>query len=285
MTITGGVALDNIPMLASSMDVAHLEGCIAGGFVMEQKLDGHRVILRIQDGLSPLALTRNGNPYTKGLPADLFQGFPPGRWALDGEWIAPHSGGDGVYWVFDLLDANGMVNHSTTLDDRRAILEAFFDLGLNNPKIRLVPQAKTEEEKRALVAKCRSMGAEGVMVKARTGTYKPGMRSREIFKAKFVETADVVVMALRDDGKDSVRLGAYDANGLNLIDVGRASLIGKEKAGAFSVGDVLEVRYLYMGAGERLFQPTILKRRSDKRAEECGIGQFKHVSKSVLASL
>jgi ATP-dependent DNA ligase len=286
MSLTGGIALDNIPMLASSMDVAHLDACVTGDqYVIEQKLDGHRVILRIQDGLSPLALTRNGNPYTKGLPDALFQGFPPGRWALDGEWIAPHSGGDGIYWVFDLLDANGMINYGTTLDDRRAVLEAFFDLGLNNPIIRLVPQAKSTEEKRVLVDRCRAMGAEGVMTKVKTGTYQPGARSREIFKAKFVETADVVVMALRDDGKDSVRLGAYDANGLNLIDVGRASLIGKEKSGAFAVGDVLEVRYLYMGAGERLFQPTIMKRRTDKRAEECSVQQFKHVSKTVLASL
>lgn len=282
---TTQTTLDNIPMLADSIDPTNLDRLVQDPeFVMEQKLDGHRVILRIQDGLSPLAVTRNGNPYTKGLPKDLFDGFPEGRWVLDGEWIAPHSGGDGIYWVFDMLDANGLISDRMPLLQRRCILETFM-AAMNNPKIRLVPQAKTSEEKRALVDRCRWMGAEGVMAKHRKGLYRPGARSKDMWKAKFVETADVVVLALRDDGKDSVRLGAYDANGLDVIDVGRASLIGKEKKGEFKVGDVLEVRYLYMGAGNRLFQPTILKKRTDKRAEECSIKQFKHVSKTVLASL
>jgi ATP-dependent DNA ligase len=275
-------ALDTIPMLASSMDVAAIDAIIqSDAYVLEQKLDGHRILLRIQDGLSPLALTRGGNPYTKGLPDDLFKGFPPGRWVLDGEWIAPHSGGDGVYWVFDILDANGLVDSTMVLRDRRAILEGLMPY-IDNKKIRLVPQAKTADHKDRLFRTCRTMGAEGVMAKLVTGNYVNG-RSKNIFKVKFVETADVVVMALRDDGKDSVRLGAY--NGNTLVDVGRASLIGKEKKCTFQVGDVLEVRYLYMGAGDRLFQPTILKRRDDKIAQECHVGQFKHVSKSVLASL
>lgn len=278
------MTLSNIPMLASSMDPAHLEGTITGPqFVLEQKLDGHRILLRVQDGLSPLALTRGGAPYTKGLPASLTDGLPDGRWVLDGEWIAAHSGGDGIYWVFDMLDANGLITESSTLVERRAVLEAFMSL-VSTPRIRLVPQAKTEDEKRTLVQKCRESGAEGVMVKNIDGTYQPGARSRNIFKAKFVETADVIVLALRDDGKDSVRLGAFDAQGA-LVDVGRSSLIGKEKKGAFAVGDVLEVRYLYMGANGRLFQPTIMKRRDDKLAPECLTDQFKHVRKDVLASL
>lgn len=277
------MTLQNIPMLASSMDVAHLDAVITNDqYVLEQKLDGHRILLRLQDGFSPLALTRGGNPYSKGLPKDLTDGLPSqGRWVLDGEWIAPHSGGDGIYWVFDILDANGLVDETTTLEERRIVLEAFMSL-VTTPKIRLVPQAKTTAEKQALVDRCRAEGSEGVMAKIVSGTYVPGHRSRTIFKAKFVETADVVVLALRDDLKDSVRLGAYDENG-NMVDVGRASLIGKEKRGAFQVNDVLEVRYLYMGAGNRLFQPTILKRRDDKIAQECKTNQFKHVSKKVLA--
>lgn len=270
--------LSNIPMLAVSLEPRYLEKMISSDtYVMEQKLDGHRILLRIQDGLSPLALTRGGNPYTKGLPADLFTGFPVGRWVLDGEWV------DGTYWVFDMLEANGMIDEATSLVDRRAVLEAFMSLGVSNPRIRLVPQATTTQEKQHLVDTCRAQGAEGVMVKNTHSTYLPGSRSPDIYKIKFVETADVIVIGVRDDGKDSVRLGAFD--GTTLVDVGRASLIGKEKRCPIKLHDVIEVRYLYMGAGDRLYQPTILKVRDDKLPQECTTDQFKHVSKKVLEAL
>lgn len=270
--------LDNIPMLAASMEVEGLPLSIRNPRqVMEQKLDGHRILLRVQDGLSPLALTRGGMPYTKALPKNLTRGLPAGRWVLDGELV------DGTYWVFDMLDANGMISESTPFSERRAILEAFMSL-VSTPCIRLVPQAVTQQEKQALVDRCRNEGAEGVMVKVLAGRYRPGARSVDVLKAKFVETADVVVLDVRDDGKDSVRLGAYQLTGQTLVDVGRSSLIGKEKNGKIQKGDVLEVRYLYMGSGDRLYQPTILRKRYDKLPQECTTDQFKHVSKKVLAN-
>lgn len=269
------MTLENIPMLAASAKWDESELYIVNStWVAEQKLDGHRIILRCQDGLKPLALTRGGNPYTKKLPVDIADGIPPGRWVLDGELC-----GD-TYWVFDLLDANGLVSESTPLSERREVLEAFMTL-VNTPKIKLVPQATTESAKRELFDRLREEGAEGVMFKRKDGLYYPGARSKDVLKAKFVETADVVVMALRDDGKDSVALGAYDEN-MQLVPVGRASLIGKEKKGVFQIGDVLEVRYLYMGSNSRMYQPTILKRRDDKIAPECRTDQFKHVSKKVI---
>lgn len=263
------------PMLAESVAESYFPTLLQSeAWVMEQKLDGHRVMIHLRDGLTPLVTTRNGNRYTRGLPPGLLEGMPQGEWLLDGELVGK------TYYVFDILEANGLVRPESSLEHRRSVLEAFMSL-VTTPHIRITYQAKTPEEKQALYVKCKVENAEGVMLKHKDSAYRPGLRSSEILKHKFTETADVVVLDVRDDGKDSVRLGAYDATG-NLVDVGRSSLIGKEKRGEIQKGDVLEVKYLYLGANGRLYQPTILHKRDDKLPQECTTAQFKHVNKAVL---
>jgi bifunctional non-homologous end joining protein LigD len=43
-----------------------------------------------------------------------------------------------------------------------------------------------------------------------------------------------------------------------------------------SVGDIIEVKYLYAYKGGSLYQPSLLKPRPDLRVEECVIGQLKY---------
>jgi len=275
-----------IPQLAKSAEVSSLEHFIKDdSWVMEQKLDGHR-LLQLSPGMNlpPTAITRNGSIYTRKLPRAIqdFR-FPEGEWALDGELV------DSTYWVFDIprepLNAigagEGGWDKPLVLAERRAVLETFLS-AVPSP-FRIVPQAKTVDEKIKLASKALGECYEGLLLKKADSPYRSGGRTEEWLKVKFVSTADCVVLDVRDDGKDSARLGLVD--GVTLVDVGRASLIGKEKRGEIRPGDVVEVRYLYTGAGGRLYQPTILRLRDDKTPPECSIAQLKHVNKEVLEAL
>lgn len=297
--------MDLYPQLAKQTEVTSLANFINdNGWVMEQKLDGHRVLLVSGGDHKSTALTRNGSLYSRKLPQEINDyRFPKvaavlggndgatGEWVLDGELVAECVNGHTVsstYWVFDVLQAPGL-EVGSPLWMRRAYLEAFFR-SYDGP-FKLAPQAKTPKEKADLADIALKNNFEGLVLKDARSPYRPGGRTSEWLKVKFVKTADCIVMDVRDDGKDSVKLGMIDnsdpakfPNGL-LVEVGRSSLIGKEKNGVIAMGDVIEVRYLYVGAGGRLYQPTILRKRDDKAMHECTTDQMVYVNKAVLEAL
>ena len=272
------------PQLATPLNLATVHRYINDdNYVMEQKLDGHRVVVR--GGAGPDgevgATTRNGTSYTRGLPPDLAALKAPETLILDGELLGLN------YYVFDILSAPGLGDlRGQRLRDRRVVLEqvmgpfnALRDLTGTSP-LSVVPQARTKQEKQALYDRAIAQNLEGVVIKHRDSKYVPGLRHPEWLKAKLVVTADVVVGAVRADGKESATLFAM--SGGVLVEVGKCSLIGKP---AVKVGDVVEVRYLYFAANKRLYQPTMVRVRSDKTATECDIAQMKDVNKEVLVSL
>jgi len=266
------------PQLAKSAEVTSLEAFIKDdSWVMEQKLDGNRILLMSPGMDMPgNAITRNGSIYSKKLPRSVIDfRFPAGEWALDGELV-----GD-VFWVFDMPLTPTLLWADKPLFQRRAGLETF--LGSVPNDFKLVPQAKTLDEKIKLASRALQDGFEGLMLKKANSPYRSGGRTEEWLKLKFVSTADCIVTGVRTDGKDSVDLGLVEDG--DVVSVGRASLIGKEKGGTIAMGDVLEVRYLYTGAGGRLYQPTILRKRDDKAMHECTTGQLRHVNKKVLEAL
>ena len=284
-----------LPQLAQQTDLTSLDKFFNDdSWVMEQKLDGHRLLLRSPGmDMAPTALTRNGTLYSRKLSKAIMDfRFPEGDWALDGELIGTVVNGHTVsstFWVFDLPIAPIITpGGGWELWQRRAALEALL-ANIDHP-FKLVPQARTKNEKIALTQQSLANNFEGLVLKKRDSPYRSGGRTPEWLKVKYVVTADCVVLDVRDDGKESVRLGMWseslaDNPHAQLLEVGRSSLIGKEKAGSIKKGDVIEVRYLYAGANGRLYQPTILRKRHDKHAVECLIAQMKHVNKTVLEAL
>lgn len=270
------------PQLAKNLEVTSLEAFINDDtWVMEQKLDGHRLFIASPDTPgAPIITNRNGMPYSKRVPKALLDfRFPSGRYILDGELV------DNEFWCFDILvgtdDADSWLTRWTT-EQRRIALEAFVGQFPNGP-LRLTPRAKTRDEKIALAHRALRDGYEGLVIKKLGKPYRSAGRTDEWLKLKFVATVDVVVTDVRADGKDSVGYAIYEDGALKQI--GRASLIGKEKNAVINVGDVIEVRYLYVGADGRLYQPTILRKRDDKRPDQCTGDQLRYVNKSVLAAL
>lgn len=241
---------------------------------IEEKLDGIRCLVSIADGRVTF-LGRNGQELgddrSRRLP-DLALAFRmgdavlPGTWVFDGELLS-----DGTWHVFDLCRSSTLVGPSTILEHRRTMLEVLWSKVLrHHPRCRLVRQAATTTEKVALWAEVQAAKGEGIVLKRVNGTAPlTGKRQGSGLKAKLVKELDAVVLAVGDDGKESCRLGLYSDG--RMVEIGRSSLIGK---GLIEPGDVVLVRYLYVGAGGRLYQPRLLAKRTDKTAAECSINQL-----------
>lgn len=278
-----------LPQLAKQAELTSLQAYIDDdSWVMEQKLDGHRLLLRSPGmDMAPTALTRSGSLYTRKLPKEIMDfRFPEGEWALDGELVGTVVNGHTVsstFYIFDMPAWPGDAAGAMPLHLRRAALEMLL-AQIRHP-FKLVPQARTRAEKISLAETSLKNNYEGLILKKADSPYRSGGRTPEWLKVKYVATADVVVTDVRADGKDSVGYAVYDNGALKPI--GRASLIGKEKNGTIAPGDVLEVRYLYVGSDGRLYQPTIMRKRdpNEKPATQCTIGQLKHVNKAVLETL
>lgn len=278
------------PQLAKNLEATSLEAFINDpSSVFEQKLDGHRLFISSDEDGKPVITNRNGMPYSKKVPKAITDfRFPKGEYILDGELIADVVNGHtvgGTFWLFDILvavaDGSGWTTDMPT-EARRSMLEAFVQACPNHP-FKVVPRARTRDEKITLAHRALRDGYEGLVIKRLGKPYRSAGRTDEWLKLKFVDTVDVIVTDVRADGKDSVGYAIHE--GGELKQIGRASLIGKEKNGIISVGDVIEVRYLYVGSDGRLYQPTILRKRDDKRPDQCTGDQLRFVNKSVLETL
>lgn len=266
------------PMLARSIEI---DSCLAyvedPSWWMEQKLDGQRLLLRISDGVVH-AYSRNGEPTT--VDPTIHAAFAPvnGEWHLDGEWF------DGRYCLFDLPGAlvgrKNLITPDNPFEERRSALESVYNAAwAENPHLHLISTARTLDEKRALLETCVANGAEGVMLKATSGKYRPGKRSTHMLKAKFTKTADCVILQVRREGKLSSAVGLFD-NG-TLVDVGSIKMTDRD-LDRTKPGDVVEVRYLYATKDQRLYQPVFLKFRNDKHPTECTIDQLQYTNKQVF---
>ena len=258
------------PMLAHTISADDVErhlddptwGC-------QPKLDGDRVVIEVLDGVVSV-LNRSGQPKVKNVSdahTAPFRSLTAGRWVFDGEVVGRK------LWLFD-MPAGGLHDESTDFSKRHLALVLTLD-ALNVPSdsesIGLVAVTTGTEDKRELLRAALEAGKEGIIFRLLHASYSAG-RSMDLLKHKFVKEADCEVVAV-DPVKDSVTLGVRDGNGEVQI-VGGASTIGK---GEIAVGDVVEVRFLYVvdAANPRMYQPRIMRLRTDKAASECSIEQFK----------
>lgn len=261
-------------MLATAIDVSTLPRyCEDDRWWFQQKLDGHRVLIRVDNG-RVTAINRRGEPFGTSAADHVVRALRSsgGTMAFDGELLG------GVLWAFDFI-APPHIDVSTPYQRRLAVLEEIVRCSGMTDVIRVLPTARTTEEKAALAKRLLEAHCEGVMVKDCTARYASGRRTRLVRKAKFWNSADVVVMEINRKGKDALEVGVFD-NG-RLRPVGAVSTIND--AATARVTDVLEVRYLYTSPGEhRLVQPNVLRRRDDKLAEECTFDQLVYPCKEVL---
>ena len=264
-----------VPQLADSIDPTTLDRYLRDErWWFEQKVDGRRKLV----ALSPVGvavLNRAGEPST--LPADCRVRLPvlaTGEVVLDGELVGQ------TLWVFDIPLAPPAVAPATPYAARRDVLDRLAPK-LETATLRVLPVARTPEEKTRLAAKVRDAGGEGLILKDVTCPYRAGRRHRGLLKAKFVHDVDAVVTRIGVDGKQNCAVGVYDDNG-RLVEVGTVIVHARERA-HLQVGSVVTVAYLYCvdTAAPRLVQPTRLRLRDDKHPEECTMHQLRFTDRTV----
>jgi len=277
------MATTNVSLPLSAMLAQDLRGPLEAYFendryAVEQKLDGHRILLHIDSG-NIAAVNRHGKVSQHNarmqVPTWAANALPlQGRYVIfDGELI------NNTLYVFDLPQCEGVLNPKSSFTERRQALESLFGLANFNERLQLVISATTTDDKLQLFRRCVDAHAEGLIIRDRHAPYRSG-RSKELQKLKFTHSADLVVTEIGRDGKNNAILSAYyDAE---LLEVGKCSLLGKESV---EIGDVVEVKYLYLSDENRIVQPRMKFRRDDKDASDCLFDQLRSTDKKVVVTL
>lgn len=278
------------PMLAKEVKTditqAILQAAADDNIVCQGKIDGHRVMIHVGEQLQVLGRAGQQSQHAPRFATKAYDDIKRlDSCVIDGELI------DDVLWIFDLPfhPGNG-INLSSPYRDRLAALEELFAEWAPGPKYRLVPTARGQVDKTQLAVDWLGAGCEGIMLKSLDAAYKPGQSVRTVRKVKFVRDLDAFIIDVGTKGHDNYVLGVYrdgvivDGHGQpdSKDGVGRCSAIGKPRC---KVGEVVTVRYLYVGADGRLYQPRFMVGpRTDKAATECLFDQLDgcSVNKEVL---
>lgn len=258
------------PMLSTTMDQARLlEVCADPDWVLQQKFDGHRLLIRFQDGILR-GFSRNGTQ--KEVPLVVADSLAPisrlGEFWLDGELV--HQTGNrrgSVYHVFDM-----MVDWAPELAfaARSGMVDAIVGQ-LNSSVVVAVETVYEELEKIGFIRTMIESGAEGVIARDANGVYEAGKRSMGCLRFKFTKSVDALVMEKSRGGRDNLILGLW--NGEGFVEIGAVSALTGDGP-RVQKNDVVEVKFLYVGANGKLVQPVTPRLRTDKEPEECLIEQL-----------
>ncbi len=175
------------------------------GWIYEIKWDGYRIISSVQGGTVQLS-SRNGISYNHKFPQLVSElGTIPHNVVLDGEVVALTASGlpdfqglqnfdvdSGslhlVYYVFDLLNLNGMSTIGLPLTDRKSLLPEILD-GLS--QVRRCEHV--EGMGIAFYERAVEMGLEGIIAKRADSFYYPGVRSEDWVKIKAIESTEALI--------------------------------------------------------------------------------------------
>lgn len=198
-----------LPMLASPMKgtIIHSE------WVAEEKYDGHRILVRVANGVVS-AVSRDLLP--RVLPAQIHHPMacmPDG--VYDGELLVPGKRSYGVteltnqeklqYFIFDLIESNGIGMCHLTYEDRRMALTYAYDHALRGSSwavhLASVYPCISAEQLTGLVGTMWAEDKEGLIIKKKTSQYTPGRRSKEWIKLKALRS-DVLTIVGFQAGKN-----------------------------------------------------------------------------------
>jgi len=207
------------PMLASAMTDpvtgAAFDRRFATGYVQEEKLDGHRcmVVVDEDDSVRAYSRPRAGGTGAKlrDLPAAIVAQFVTMGWGIyDGELVAPNGkawdvvvkGAHLVFVAFDILACNGVSVTNVNYQTRRYLLLE---------KLRRLPDGQqsvstvlSDPPSWKGVQAIWKRGGEGVILKRVDSLYRPGARSLDWLKVKQHAAATLTIV-----GYQAGKLGPY----------------------------------------------------------------------------
>jgi ATP-dependent DNA ligase len=181
-------------------------------YIAEPKFDGQRAQLHIERDRAVACYSRPGCELL-GLPG--LRWLSAIRWpvraaVLDGELFSgigtdgvdpiltarQRDGGDVSFMAFDLLHLGGPDVMAEPWVDRRKRLEDVFTVAAGESGVQLVPAFG--DARRLWTVWVIEWGGEGIVLKDRQSTYKPGTRARSWWKAKHKLTLRVEVLQCAD---------------------------------------------------------------------------------------
>jgi bifunctional non-homologous end joining protein LigD len=190
------------------------------GWLFEPKLDGYRVLCRIDDG-DVTVLTRRANDWTQEFAsvADAARMLPCRTALLDGEAVVYDSRGatsfqrlqnalkgDGskiVMVAFDLLHLDGWDLTRAPLIERKRLLQQLLE---GAPPAISFGEHVTESGTKFFAAACK-LGLEGIVAKRAEDPYRQE-RTRSWLKIKCLKREEFVVVGFTDPGGSRTAFGA-----------------------------------------------------------------------------
>jgi predicted DNA-binding WGR domain protein len=254
------------PQLLNAIDEAEASKLISSpDWCLQEKKDGRRLLIK-KEGVAVHGINRRG--LLCGLPSAVVYEIQEteNNFIIDGEIVGE------VFHVFDFLHSNKDSFIGRTYQDRLNALEVLLADGPRE-HVRKIKTIYDEIEKLDRVRELQKNRAEGVVFKLLSAHYSSGRPASggPALKYKFTTTASCVVSSI-SKSKRSVKLtlfeGAYQKNAGNVTIPPNSSMP--------SVGDVVEIRYLYaFKQSGALYQPVYLGCRDDIAMSECTVAQLK----------
>lgn len=263
MTDKAGIVSGLLPQLLNPIEEAEARRYLGDdGWVMEEKHDGRRLMVRVTAGAVEGA---NRKGLLVSLPIEIENALKDGPdCVLDGELVGAK------FYVFDVLSYVGADLTGQGYADRVIVRSAipFRD----RSAVDAVETFIGTEAKAAAYERLQEADREGVVFKRADAPYKVGRPTAggAHVKFKFYASCSAVV--------GTVNLQRSVGLLLDGVSVGNVTI--SSNFDVPQVGDVVEVRYLYYNPQGALYQPTFLGVREDIDATECTLSQLKHKSAS-----
>jgi len=237
------------PQLLTPISVSEMLYYITNDqYIAQEKIDGQRIMIEVDFG-KVTAYNR------KACPVEIPEAMKDElavlskQIVLDGEKV-----GD-MYYIFDMLEESFEDMTKWKYESRFShLLEIMEDRILHH--IDLVPTAISIQQKQKLVEQLMEENKEGVVFKLKTSVHTAG-RGPEHLKCKFWSSATCSVTEI--NYKRSV--GVSVQSGDELVPVGNVTV--PPNYDLPSIGDLVEVKYLYYYPGGSLYQPQYLGVRND----------------------
>lgn len=250
---TSGRNTGLFPMLLNPISKSEMSYYIDNpDWLMQEKYDGKRIMVSVKDGV---VTASNRKGLSVGVPQELeddLRLLP--NCIIDGELIGS------TYYVFDMIEYGDNCWRNNSYKDR--LLRLCDVIQSDSPSAHgLIKVAETHWHKQTKMnAVLRMEDKEGVVFKDGNAPWRSGRPNSggDQFKCKFWESATVQVLSIND--KRSVSIGVL--NGNTVVNVGNVSI--PPNYDIPSVGDMCEVKYLYVYKGGSIYQPIYKGLRDDK---------------------
>jgi bifunctional non-homologous end joining protein LigD len=235
-------------------------------WVMQEKDDGHRRMVAIQDDNTAVGIKRLGFAVPLPLAVVTDLASLPARSTVDGEAMR-----NGKYSAFDMMKFDGKDLHAVPFVERHAILGQAVK---NTDNVRVSPLFVGTQAKTQAYYEIKARDGEGVVFRLRRAGYKPGRPSSggDVVKSVFYATSTFVVEKVAK-GKRSVHLSLVDEKG-NKVDMGKVTIPANFDIPP--IGAMVDVRYLYAYRNGALHISTYLGIRDDILVSDCTTAQLKY---------